>query len=374
MFLQFKIIPIDYQIIHLRDITFGFQTRSPLFLARWTSCQKPFREFSKKKRNLLAWSLRAASASDIALQGSENGRPKSTRRMSRTVPSDRARETDIAEFFDQEPRSSDHRRCSADRVDIDIDTLPNLEPYRREVVAQQPITFGHRPISASRMFNPCTMATSCGIPNGGSSSTRGNGGRKGGAGGTRRGASRTQRQSRLKQGRGRKTRRTTGLSAPMLKALLRGGAPTAAGSGGATVRGGDTHREYFDRASSNNRDSTTKAKHLVVNDQEALSDSSMHSDSDRLDGSIWRSVDAASGGMRGDLKATWLTNSSLEGERRERGGLGDSVEELELRRIFSEEVRTANATHVSTRPTMSARVRPSRLLLYLFRGNFTPEL
>lgn len=268
--------------------------------------------------------------------------------MSRTaVPSDPG-EAEVADFFNQELRASD-RHCPADPVDVDMDTLPNLEPYRREVVAQQPITFGHRPLSASRMFNPCTMATSCGIPNDATSSTTGNGGRKGGVGGPRKGASRTQRKPGLKKDRARKPHRTTGLSAPMLKALLRGGTPAAAaaaGEGGLVAAGGaahsgDIHRdydddEYFDRANS-----PTKSKYLVVSGQEDLSDSSIASDRGRLGDSMWRSVDPAGGGMRGDLKASWLTTSSLEGERRGRGGLGDSVEELELRRIFSEEVRTA---------------------------------
>lgn len=132
----------------------------------------------------------------------------------------------------------------------------------------------------------------------------------------------------------------------MLKALLRGGTPAAAGAGGqasalATAHGGDIHQEeLFDPTSSNYQDSPAKAKYLVVSGQEALSDSSINSDHCRLGESMWRSVDSAGGGMRGDLKATWLTTSSRGGERRGRGGLGESVEEVELRRIFSDEVRS----------------------------------
>lgn len=298
----------------------------------------------------------------MALRGSENGKPQSTRRMSRTVPSD-PRETDITDFFKQEQKPLD-RRGPADRVDVDIDTLPNLEPYRREVVAQQSITFGHRPSSASRMFNPCTMATSCGIPSGGDSSTSGNGGRKGRASSTRGGASRTQRQPHLKKGRGRKPRRTTGLSAPMLKALLRGDNPTAADSGGekaavATVHGSDIHKVDFDLTISNNdQNSPTTSKYLVVNRRDDFSDSV---NCDRLNESMWRPVDPAGGEARGELKAPWLTNSGLGGESCEQRGLGDSVEELELRRIFSSEVGAASATS-------------KRQLLYCFRGNFPPEL
>eukprot|EP00752_Nemacystus_decipiens_P006801 g6106.t1 len=266
-------------------------------------------------------------------------------RMSKTaVPSD-AEETEIADFFNQGRRPSD-RHSPADLVDVDIDTLPNLEPYRREVVAQQPITFGHRPLSASRMFNPCTMATSCGIPNGRNPSTSGNvGGRKGWANGTRRGASGTQQRLRLKalkRDQARKSRRTTGLSAPMLKALLRGNNPAAAGVGGhaaagATAHGGDIHEKYFDPTRSDNQDSPVKSKYLVVKGQEDVSDSSIASGRDRLHESMWGSVDPAGGRTKEDLQATWLTNSSTEGEWRERRGLGGSVEELELRRIFSDE-------------------------------------
>lgn len=269
--------------------------------------------------------------------------------MSRTAVPSEPGATEIAEFFNQEPTPSD-RHCPADRVDADMDTLPNLEPYRREVVAQQPTTFGHRPLSASRMFNPCTMATSCGIPNDANSSTTGNGNRgwKSGASGTRRGASRIQRQPRLKKYRPKKPHRTTGLSAPMLKALLRGGTPAkapATTAGGGRQAAAGIQGEYFDPKIGSNQEPPTRSEYLVVSGQEDfrdLSDSSIASDRDRLGESMWRSVDPAGGGIRGDLKATWLTNSSQEEERRGRaGGVGDSVEELELRRIFSDEVRTA---------------------------------
>ena len=52
--------------------------------------------------------------------------------------------------------------ASRDRSPLegDIDSFVNLEPYRREVVAQRPTTFGHRPASASRMFNPSALVTS----------------------------------------------------------------------------------------------------------------------------------------------------------------------------------------------------------------------
>lgn len=317
------------------------------------SCsQKPFRDFSRKKRNLLAWSLRTASASNLATQGKPSHKPKPTKRMSRTVPCD-PEFVDVYEFFNQQPKSSGQPN-HADRMAIDIDTLPNLEPYRREVVAQQPITFGHRPVSASRMFNPCTMATSCGIPSGVNTDPSGSGisRRKYGANITRRGASRTQRQPCPKRGRGSRTRRTTGLSAPMLKALLKGETQTGGGTTAAavaTARGDlcDTYQENFYPNGNNNnnfQDSTTRAAYMVLNGgQEELSDCSVNSN--HLDEGMWRSVDPAGGGMRGDLEATWFTNSSQEGLRQGQGRLGGSMEGQELQRIFSDEVRTRVVSH-----------------------------
>ncbi len=328
--------------------------------------QKPFRDFSRKKRNLLAWSLRAASASDmaaaIAARGNESRKPKSesTIRMSRskTVPSDLG-EADVADFFNPVP--SHHR--PPDRADIDIDTLPNLEPYRREVVAQQPITFGHRPVSASRMFNPCTMATSCGIPQSDKSRIAGAraaaGGRKGGASGTRRGAARVKQQPRLKTGKGNKGRhhhrRSTGLSAPMLKALLKGDPQTEGGAvlvGGGTAFGCvDSRQEHLDSCGENvaRGNDLNHANYLVADGHDELSDSSLNSD--RMNGSMWRTVDPAEGGVRENLGAPWLTTSSPAGIRQGRGGLGDSTEELELQRIFSEEVRESKWNKTRPGPT-----------------------
>eukprot|EP00903_Cladosiphon_okamuranus_P010740 g10151.t1 len=195
------------------------------------------------------------------------------------------------------------------------------------------------------MFNPCTMVTSCGIPNGGKKSEASGKRSKRGVPAMR---TQQQQQPRIKRDRARKSRLTTGLSAPMLKALLKRGTPAAAGltagAGGqaaacVTAHGGDAHQEVFDPTSSNPQDLPAKSKHkfLVVNGQEELSDSSINSDTGRLNESMWRSVDQACEGTRGDLKATWLTTSSRGGGRRRRGGLGDSVEEIELRRIFSDE-------------------------------------
>lgn len=260
----------------------------------------------------------------------------------------------MADFFNKVP--SRHRPPDRADVDIDIDTLPNLEPYRREVVAQQSITFGHRPVSASRMFNPCTMATSCGVPKDGKSRIAGvwgAGERKSGASGTRRGAVRAKQQPlplHLKTGKGGKGRhhhrRSTGLSAPMLKVLLKGNLETergAAAAAGATVPGCvDSRPEYFGPCGETivrHNDLTTRAHSLVVDGNEDLSDSSINSD--RMNESMWRTLDPAGGGVRRNLEASWLTTSSQGGIRRGRGGLGGSTEELELQRIFSKEVRAS---------------------------------
>lgn len=292
--------------------------------------QKPFRDFSRKKRNLLAWSLRAASASDAAAQGTANKVQTPARRLSTTVPSD-LDGTDIGELFNMEQGVSGRVLHPTDRVEVDVDTLPTLEPYRREVVAQQPVTFGHRPLSASRMFNPCTMATSCGIPSDGHPSTGGIRGRNKGGGGPRLNGG-----SSRKRGRNSKPRRTTGLSAPMLKALLRGDTPTGEG-GGALVTASHQQQEPFE-PHGNNIGSAPKPNYLVFDGQEDLTDSSVNSE--KLDESMWRSVDDhGRGEALGDLEPSWLKTSSQEGLGHGRRRLGNTKEGLELQRIFSSEVR-----------------------------------
>ncbi|CAM9113775.1 unnamed protein product [Ectocarpus sp. 13 AM-2016] len=290
--------------------------------------KKPFRKFSRKKRNLLAWSLRAASASDAAGQATANKTHMATRRLSTTVPSDLGG-TDIGELFNMEQGVSGRVLHPTDRVEVDVDTLPTLEPYRREVVVQQPITFGHRPLSASRMFNPCTMATSYGIPSDGHQpSTGGIRGRMKGGCGHRGGSSR-------KRGRNSKPRRTTGLSAPMLKALLRGDTPTGEG-GAALVTASQQQQEPFEpNENIVSRDSDPKPNYLELDGQEDLTDSS--GNSEKLDESKWRSADdLGRGGALGEL-GSWLQTSSQEGLGHGRRRLGNTKEGQELHRIFSSE-------------------------------------
>ncbi|CAM9210895.1 unnamed protein product, partial [Hapterophycus canaliculatus] len=297
--------------------------------------EKPFRDMSRKRRNLLAWSLRAASSSDTTLaRGRANEKSRPTLRASMTVPCALG-SVSVDEFFNREPGSPGHRSAGA-RVDVDIDTLPNLEPYRREVVAQQPITFGHRPSSASRMFNPCTMATSCGVRSGADLNARGVGRRAGGTISTRRGASRTHNQSNSKRRRSRDSipHGTTGISPPMLKALLRGDAEVRPSVATASHQG-EIRREGFGSAGrKNTAESVATEEYLILGGQEGCSDSSVNSE--LVHESMWRSVDPAGGGVRGNLEATWLTNSSREGLGQGRLELRDSVEARELKRIFSD--------------------------------------
>ncbi|CAM9262855.1 unnamed protein product [Scytosiphon promiscuus] len=293
--------------------------------------EKPFRDLSRKRRNLLAWSLRAASPSDRAVaQGKAGQERKPTLRTSVTVPSDLG-SVSLDEFFDKEPGHPGHG-CAAARSDVDIDTLPHLEPYRREVAAQQPITFGHRPLSASRMFNPCTMATSCGIQSGKKLNGRGTGVRAGGIISTRRSRSGTRRQTSLKRSRGRdrdnKTHGVTGISPPMLKALLRGDADLKS-SVATVVHPCDAWKQGFPSAGGKStRESVARETCLGVDVQEELSGSSVTREV--VNESVW-----TSGGECGDLDATRFTNSSQEGLGQECLGLSDSVETLELQRIFS---------------------------------------
>ena len=274
--------------------------------------QKPFREFSRKKQQLLAWSLRdpAASGQKQRKRSAEN-----EIRRSKTVPS---RLGDIgADICLITPLESSHRRRN--RLDVDVDTVPNLEPYRREVAALQPITFGHRPVSASRMFNPSTMTTSCGST---SCSQKVWGGRTG--------APNKPRRFPLKRARRSEAKRTLpgrvpGLSAPMLKELLlgkklrqqggeaRGGFPTSA----AAYLDGDTCGECPPRLrgegeGGNKRRAKGAGGLLVPNQEDQLTDASA---------SEWR--------------------SSLDGFPDGKGGLsGDFIEEkAELRRIFTDTVR-----------------------------------
>lgn len=250
------------------------------------------------------------------------------------------------DFFNHEQRPSGHGGAAA-RADVDIDTLPNLEPYRREVVAQQPITFGHRPSSASRMFNPCTMATSCGVQRGKGQNGRGTGGRARETSSTR-GTSKTRQQSSLKRSRDRdsKTHRTTGISPPMLKALLKGDAEIKPSVATASHED-ETWREGCASARGKSPpESAERETYLVLDGQEDLSDPS---DSIGLvEESMWRSVDPAGGGVRGDLEATWFTNASQEGLGQGRLGLRDSVEARELQRIFSAQVREEASAHVDS--------------------------
>lgn len=233
-------------------------------------------------------------------------------------------DVDVDYFFAQKEK----RRRRRDRADVDVDTMPTLEPYRREVVAQQPTTFGHRPVSASRMFNPSTMATTF-TPSGGDG--------KNGSGvnrsGIRRREAPKQKAANSSKG-GEKARRAPRLSAPMLKELLlgnkqRGGGlgvkPVLTSSMGAGADSGIA-QDLESRGKGLGR-GPFGAGYIALDSQEELSETS--------NGSLG-SVDPE---MLRDLKSTWLTSSSETGPRNKKHLKGGSIEETELRRIFHADVR-----------------------------------
>lgn len=263
-----------------------------------------------------------------------------------------------ADVFFAKPESS-RRRLNQNRVDVDVDTLPNLEPYRREVAALKPITFGHRPVSASRMFNPSTMMTSFGSSS--CSATHNCAQKGGGGGGASTGVRNKPRQFPLKRASREAPRvpgRVPGLSAPMLKELLLGksrprGGEARAGfpSPAAAYVDGDTCREYRPGPRGEGKGEGEGGKGyakgegdvavgVVVNREDGLSDGSASNVSE------WQSVGATGSGMRrrrGEDDAAWLKLSGLVGLHGERGVIGGLVEQeeavAELRRIFSDDVR-----------------------------------
>lgn len=138
-------------------------------------------DLARWKRYLLLSSLRAASA----IKASERKMIESPG-IGDTVVQPGIGCMDADDFFES-------KEIVSRRRDVDIDTMTDLEPYRREMLMQRPTTFGHRPNSASRMFS-ASIAISPG-------------GRKMGL------------RSRHTKDKGRK-RRALGLSVSMLKELL----------------------------------------------------------------------------------------------------------------------------------------------------------
>lgn len=299
--------------------------------------KKPFREFSQKKRHLLAWSLRAASATENPRVKPDR---KQTSKSASAIPYG-LQDIDVEDFFAKQKPACRRR----DSNDIDVDTLPTLEPYRREVVTQQPITFGHRPLSGSRMFNPSTMDTSFASSSGGLIGGGGGGGRESGVGSRRRrGQAGVRKQYQSRVGSRTKPRRAPGLSAPMLKALLFGN----------TQPGGREPKAISLTASTKNVIAQSDSLEFPVRDGEFKLDSAgerrlVQDPDDECSGedsnwNMWRSVDPAGGGMRGNLDATWLTSSS-RGDLRQGKGVhkGGLLEDKELERIFSVNVSLKEA-------------------------------
>ncbi|CAM9192548.1 unnamed protein product [Discosporangium mesarthrocarpum] len=205
---------------------------------------------------------------------------------------------------------------------LDIEMIPDLEPYRREFMAQKPISFGHRPRSASRMFNPTTMATSCH-----GQRVRASLARASSEPTARAGCGRGQEGTIEK----RRRRRSVGLSAYMLKELLFQG-----------------NRESY----SSNRNmhalqrEASKQKYKPSNDAEAihttvadhLHPEKLHGDDDHVRESLSMSDPVREHDGKKSLgvqEANWL---SKESKIREEHRLSLRAEdERELRRVFSDE-------------------------------------
>lgn len=312
------------QLARFDQVTGHMSDRSPFTLPSPSAFmpQKPFRDFARKKRDILVWSLRAGNATED---------PRKTPAAM------------VAEF--PTPR---RRRRAQHQHELDVDTMPNLEPYRREVVAQQLTTFGHRPLSGSRMFNPSTMATSCGraAGNSGSRDPRFKGAR---AGGRRKKQTASTVLPLGKRGSARASR----LTAPMLKELLFGDASIADGlardssmlhwerttafamTAPATGSHERNKHESFQSKTGGARGATTGSTSFVAfSDGEDVS-------SEASSARIWRSVDPSARGVRGNLDASWLSSSNRDANGKSRGGGREStMEETALREIFSPDVRT----------------------------------
>lgn len=196
------------------------------------------------------------------------------------------------------------------------------------------------------------MMTSCGT-NSSRSAARSCALKGGGGNGTRTGAPNKPkgRQFPLKRARREPQRvpgRVPGLSAPMLKELLRGKPRPRGGEarGGFPVPAaafvdGDTRREFLpgqrgegEGGGGGGERYSKGAGGVVLNGEDAVSDASASKISD------WRSVDGSGSGMRDPDAAAWLKGSSLVGLPGGRGVAGESsVVAAELRRIFSDTVR-----------------------------------
>lgn len=234
-------------------------------------------------------------------------------------------------------------------------------------MAQQPITFGHRPTSASRMFNPSTMDTSCrraeafsyasGMIAGGGTGDTGRGGRvrrypwKGSAGKIKQQPIMTLPPG--KRGNGY----APGLSAPMLKALLFRDrrcaeyGDLARVSSMATAEKSLPHPRTAPDCEASKTRERGDFKSSVESERGGTSSrvrSSLASFCHRDDGlsqtsnsNIWRSVLPSSSGDRDSLNTSRLSSSCVGAGRersRPRDIRGQSIEEMALREIFSAEV------------------------------------
>lgn len=187
-----------------------------------TCPKKPWKELQRKRRQYVCWSLRRGFSSKPSRGGRSEQPvpcPKENQKFEQVQHLEDAVFGGVTGILPRRGRSPrDHR-------ELDVDTIPTLEPYRREVVAQQPITFGHRPLSASRMFNPCSMSMSCDRVRG-SIRPKGFEAAQGSKAGDTRAAARAGRrelrdQSHCAVTAAKPRSRPPGLRAPLLRELLR---------------------------------------------------------------------------------------------------------------------------------------------------------
>ncbi|CAN0023658.1 unnamed protein product, partial [Sphacelaria rigidula] len=324
----------------LVDLTSADVPRTATFMV---DREKSVRDFARKKRDVLAWALRAGN------NPAEYGCSKPP----------------AAAVLAEEPAPTPRRRRRSlgnkDQRDCDVETMVNLEPYRREIVAEQSTTFGHRPLSASRMFNPSTMATSCGRACYHGEQTFGNalsgrarplkgGGLKGGGRFRKRGGDGL--AAALRAGMRESSRsasRASRLSAPMLKELLFGdtrGQRKSAVRGGSSMlldRGETSTTAFAKTAPAVDSSHIKKAREIFpsmsgIAEEGAQRSATSDIVSETSDASGWPWVDIGGeegGGLR-NLDATWLSSSIRNRNgRKMRGGVqGSTMEEMALREIL----------------------------------------
>lgn len=325
---------VSHPMAVLQGHTYMVQMRCTVVVPSSSSrLQKPLKTFESMKRYVLDWSLRATHSARNARGCS--GPPKIQK--SKTAP------CEFTMLSEMEHETHPRRRRRKRENTVDVDTIPSLEPYRREVVAQQPTTFGHRPLSALRMFNPCTMDTSRHRFNSASNTNVNKPVPKHKVRKIWRGApselkspgTRFRTRVHMKKG-------APGLSALMLKALLHEGK-----SKGELARGlvgtEQTGRKTKAHVTTNSHDiadeyfRSLNTRHIA--DAGRGGRASEQNLSNISSPSLWREPDSTENKYQGKLNASGQTCSSRCGAGNDAVRVqGSSPGEVDLRRLFSLDV------------------------------------